>query len=88
MKLDENYSVNNDGTQWVLSFEKPTGEIHPKTKKEIISRNQWYYNNLRHSIASYIDKKLKDVDTVDETILELKRLLDEVEEKLKMNITK
>lgn len=44
MKLDENYSVNHDGTQWVLSFEKPTGEIHPKTKKEIISRNQWYHN--------------------------------------------
>lgn len=88
MKLDENYSVNHDGTQWVLSFEKPTGEIHPKTKKEIISRNQWYHNSLKHSIGSYIDKKLKEVDTVDESILELKRLLNKVEEKLKTDITK
>ena len=33
MKLDEHYSVDYDGTQWILSYEKPSGKINKKTVK-------------------------------------------------------
>ena len=79
MKLDENYSVNHDGTQWILSYEKATGEINKKTGKETITKNQWYHGKLSHSISSYIDKKLSAEETVDETINVLKTLLKEAE---------
>lgn len=85
MKLDEHYSVNYDGTQWILSYEKPSGKINKKTGKEEISKKQWYHNRLSHSIDSYIDKKVSDKETVESVIIELKTLFEELE---KMTITK
>ena len=87
MKLDENYSTNFDGIQWVLSYEKVSIEVNPKTGKPTISKNNWYHAKLEDSIKSYIDKKLANNETVEDTIKGLKVLLEEVKS-LKIDIQK
>lgn len=40
MKLDEHYSVDYDGTQWILSYEKPSGKlIRKQVKKRLLKNN-------------------------------------------------
>ena len=73
MKLDENYTLIGDEYQWTLYFEKKY--FDEKKKKEVVSRNNYYFKNMRDAINSYIDKKLKEKETVLEAIEELKILL-------------
>ena len=44
-------------------------------KKEVTSKNTYYFKNMKDAINSYIDKKLKEKETVSEAIEELKILL-------------
>ena len=44
-------------------------------KKEVTSKNTYYFKNMKDAINSYIDKKLKEKETVSEVIEELKILL-------------
>ena len=73
MKLDENYTLIGDESQWTLYYEKKY--FDEKKKKEVVSRNNYYFKNMRDAINSYIDKKLKEKETVSEVIEELKTLL-------------
>ena len=73
MKLDKNYTLIGDEYQWTLYFEKKY--FDEKKKKEVTSKNTYYFKNMRDAINSYIDKKLKEKETVSEAIEELKTLL-------------
>ena len=76
MVLDENYSLIGEENQWTLYFEKKY--FDEKKKKEVVSKNTYYFNKMSDAINSYIDKKLKDKETVSEVIEELKKLLDKL----------
>ena len=73
MILDENYSLIGEENQWTLYFEKKY--FDEKKKKEVTSKNTYYFKNMKDAINSYIDKKLKEKETVSEAIEELKTLL-------------
>ena len=73
MKLDENYTLIGDESQWTLYYEKKY--YNEEKKKEVVSKNTYYFKNMKDAINSYIDKKLKEKETVSEAIEELKTLL-------------
>ena len=73
MKLDKNYTLISDESQWTLYYEKKY--FDEKKKKEVTSKNTYYFKNMKDAINSYIDKKLKEKETVSEAIEELKILL-------------
>ena len=73
MKLDENYTLVGDEYQWTLYYEKKYYD--DIKKKEVTSKNTYYFKNMKDAINSYIDKKLKEKETVLEAIEELKILL-------------
>ena len=73
MKLDENYTLIGDESQWTLYYEKKY--FDEKKKKEVVSKNSYYFNNMSDAINSYIDKKLKEKETISKVIEELKTLL-------------
>ncbi len=76
MVLDENYSLIGEENQWTLYFEKKY--FDNKKKKEVVSKNTYYFNKMSDAINSYIDKKLKEKETVSDAIDELKKLLDKL----------
>ena len=73
MKLDENYTLIGDESQWTLYYEKKYYDN--VKKKEVTSKNTYYFKNMKDAINSYIDKKLKEKETIHEVIEELKILL-------------
>ena len=73
MKLDKNYTLIGDESQWTLYYEKKY--YNEEKKKEVTSKNTYYFNKMKDAINSYIDKKLKEKETVSEVIEELKTLL-------------
>ena len=73
MKLDKNYTLIGDESQWTLYYEKKYYDN--VKKKEVTSKNTYYFKNMKDAINSYIDKKLKEKETVSEVIEELKILL-------------
>lgn len=76
MVLDENFSLIGEENQWTLYFEKKY--FDDKKKKEVVSKNTYYFNKMSDAINSYIDKKLKEKETVSDAIDELKKLLDKL----------
>ena len=76
MILDDNYSLIGEENQWTLYFEKKY--FDDKKKKEVVSKNTYYFNKMSDAINSYIDKKLKEKETIPEVIEELKNLLDKL----------
>ena len=73
MKLDKNYTLIGDESQWTLYYEKKYYDN--VKKKEVTSKNTYYFRNMKDAVNSYIDKKLKEKETVLEAIEELKILL-------------
>lgn len=76
MKLDDNYSLIGEENQWTLLYEKKY--FDEKKNKEVVSRNAYYFNKMSDGINSYIDKKLKEKETISEAIKELKYLLEKL----------
>lgn len=76
MQLDENYTLIGEENQWTLYFEKKY--FDDKKKKEVVSKNSYYFNKMSDAINSYIDKKLKEKETISEAIEELKNLLEKL----------
>lgn len=76
IKLDENYTITSSENQWTLMYER---RYVNDNNKEVTSTNQWFHSKLQHTLASYIDKKLKNSETVDEVILSLNKELKNLE---------
>lgn len=71
MKIDENYTLENDSNQWVLNY-RSEGEINPKTNKPITTENKWYCGTLSQALNRYLDESLKP----SKDIQQLKAVLD------------
>lgn len=78
MKLDDNYSLIGEENQWTLLYEKKY--FDEKKNKEVVSRNAYYFNKMSDAINSYIDKKLKEKETISEAIKELNYLLEKLKQ--------
>lgn len=81
IKLDENYTIEGTANYWLLRYEK-TGDINAETGKPKISRNEYYHNTLQNALASYADKKLKEIEDIPAGVLklseDLKQLFNEI----------
>ena len=73
IKLDENFSLTNDNSQWVLNYEKE-GEMNPKTNKVTISTDTWYCGRLENALSRYASEATKPANSV----LELQELVNTV----------
>ena len=73
MKIDDNYRLENDSNQWTLIYEKE-GEVNPKTVKPTISTNKWYCGNMKQALKRYLDESLKECNSIETVLLELKRV--------------
>lgn len=64
IKLDEHYTIEGDSYNWMLKYEKKSfnGE------KEIVSKDHWYYPNLRHCLKKYLDRSLVECKSIEEVI--------------------
>lgn len=75
MKIDENYSIENDSNNWILRFEEE--RVKEKTGKKYISTNEWYFSNLETGLKSllkkYRDQKLKECETVVEILAQINK---------------
>lgn len=74
MRIDENYSIENDSNQWVLEYTSK-GDINPKTNKPTISTNKWYCSNLKQCLSRYLDESLKPADSI-QTLIGLMSITD------------
>lgn len=57
--LDENYRIETEANNFILKYERPTGEINKKTGKEMVSSGEWYYGKLEHALDKYLNEALK-----------------------------
>lgn len=76
--LDEHFIIEPDGNNFTLIKNKPTGQINPKTNKEIISSDIWYPPTLKDALKSYLRESLRDCADVNDII----KRIDEVESKI------
>ena len=71
MKLDNNFTLENDSNCWTLKYEKETDRINAKTGKAIIESNQWYFADIKQSLKWYCDKAVKPCNNAEEILLKL-----------------
>ena len=80
MKLDENYKLEGEKYNWVLSYES---EVKTNDKGlEYTSKDQWYFSNIQNAIKKYCDESSKQSESIEE----LKQILENLNttiEKLK-----
>ena len=59
IKLDENYRIEPDSSNWALHCEKAGGR-NPKTGEQGTSRTVSYHGRLEYALRQYLDDSLKD----------------------------
>lgn len=69
MKIDNNYSIENDSHQWILKYERE-GDINQKTGKPTKSESKWYCGTLKQALQRYLDECLKPAKDA-QTIIQL-----------------
>ena len=83
MRLDEFYTVIDDGNCWTLAYEKE-GDVNPKTGKPTISRDASYHANLKQALTAYFHKNLAG----DRTWQEIIDRMNEIEKRIEQIGTK
>ena len=66
MILDDNYTLESSETQWTLKYSKTYWD--ESKQKEVTSKNEWFFNKISDALNSYIDKKLKACEDVEDAI--------------------
>lgn len=66
MILDDNYTLENSEIQWTLKYSKTY--FDENKQKEVTSKNEWFFNKMSDALNSYIDKKLKACEDVEDAI--------------------
>ncbi len=69
MKIDNNYSIENDSHQWILKYERE-GDINQKTGNPTKSESKWYCGTLKQALQRYLDECLKPAKDA-QTIIQL-----------------
>lgn len=68
MRLDDNYTIEQDPHNIILRYEKE-GDINPKTGKPTITKHEYYYKDVQDALKAYINKSI-DVNEDVESVLE------------------
>ncbi len=71
MRIDENYSLENDAHQWILKYERQ-GDINQKTGNPTKSESKWYCGTINQALQRYLDESLKPAQNIEQ----LKGILD------------
>ena len=74
IKLDDDYTLENDSNQWVLIYKKSKG-LSNKTNKEYFTQNKWYCSSLENALKRYMDESLKPCITVNHLMLKMDDVL-------------
>lgn len=69
MKLDDNYTLESSEQQWTLKYENKY--FDEKQQKEVTTKNEYFFSTISGALNSYVDKKLKVAETVDEAVVGL-----------------
>ena len=77
MKIDENYSLENDANNWILKYERE-GDINPDTGKPIISTDKWYCSSLQSALTRYFNETTKPTKAVRELLLSVNTAMDSI----------
>ena len=65
MQLDDNYTLESSEQQWTLKYSKTSiGE----DGKEKNSKREYFFTRLSDALNSYIDKKLKASENIEDAI--------------------
>jgi hypothetical protein len=67
IKIDENFYMTNDNSNWVLNREVK-GEVNPETGKQKISKDVWYCGTLDGCIKRYLNEAPKVAESIEELI--------------------
>ena len=86
MKLDENFTLENDQNQWILYYEKVSDKKTDKGEFKV-SKNQTYYPNIEFALIAYCDKALKPCESVIEVLDAIEVLHDKIKGKFEMIIS-
>jgi hypothetical protein len=76
MKLDENYRIETDAYNYTLVYE--CKKFDQLKKKEIHSKAEWHYPELKHALVKYMNESLKTCESIKEVFLKI----DELEKKI------
>src|SRR5690606_19300660 len=76
IQLDEFYRIETDKNNFILKYEKPTGNINEKTGKEEISKDEWYYPKLWMALDKFSNESLKVPKDIKDLRIEMQRLTD------------
>ena len=76
IQLNEFYRIETDKNNFILKYEKPTGNINDKTGKEEISKDEWYYPKLSMALDRFANESLKVPNDIQELRKEMQRLTD------------
>jgi len=67
IKLDENYWIESDNLQFTLRYEENKG-LNPKTGKDMIVTDQWYFPTLKMCLMAYINISTKKCKTIEDVL--------------------
>lgn len=69
MKLDENYRIETDTYNFTLVYEsKAFDEVK---KKEVISKDEWHYPELKYALTKYMNQSLKSCTSIQEVLYKI-----------------
>ena len=81
IQLNEFYRIETDKNNFILKYEKPTGNINKKTGKEEIAKDEWYYPKLYMALDKFANESLKVPNDIQKLRSEIKSLTDLIKTK-------
>lgn len=72
MKLDENYRIETDTNNFTLVYESKT--FDEKKKKEVTSKDEWHYPDLKTALIKYVNQCLKPCESIKEVLIRISEL--------------
>lgn len=71
VELDENFSLHTDSLCTTLKYQLVHDTIIKGETKEVTSRDEWYYPDIKFALKGYLQKSLRPVSSVEGFISKL-----------------
>jgi predicted nucleotidyltransferase len=78
MQLDDNFTLKGKKYEWVLEYEKNTGEVK-EDGKPIIKRGKWYYPKLEQVLKKYTQEAVRPLESITEILNKLEEINKKIE---------
>lgn len=75
--IDEDYRIEVDAMNTILKYEKV--RYDDKKGKDVTSKDQWYYQNVRQALKKYCDLKIGESDSIEGVITKIEKLYTKVD---------